>query len=62
MGTDGQNLQETKALYHLTEAEEELLGSKKREHALLMIGSKRMHAHFEIPEYKFAYMGTAGGR
>lgn len=62
MGTDGKNLEETKALYHLTEAEEELLGSKKREHALLMIGSKRMHAHFEIPEYKFAYMGSAGGR
>lgn len=62
MGTDGQNLQETRELYNLTEAEEELLASKKREHALLMIGSKRMHVHFEIPEYKFAYMGSAGGR
>lgn len=62
MGTDGKNLQETRELYNLTEAEEELLASRKREHALLMIGSKRMHVHFEIPEYKFAYMGTAGGR
>ena len=62
MGTDGKNLQETRELYNLTEAEEELLAGKKREHALLMIGSKRMHVHFEIPEYKFAYMGTAGGR
>ncbi|WP_044482090.1 VirB4 family type IV secretion system protein [Paenibacillus antibioticophila] len=62
MGTDGKNLQETRDLYNLTDAEEELLASKKREHALLMIGSKRLHAHFEIPEYKFAYMGTAGGR
>ncbi|MFB5678064.1 VirB4 family type IV secretion system protein [Paenibacillus terreus] len=62
MGTDGKNLQETRELYNLTEAEEELLASKKREHALLMIGSKRMHVHFEIPEYKFTYMGTAGGR
>ncbi|GIP30910.1 VirB4 family type IV secretion system protein [Paenibacillus sp. J2TS4] len=62
MGTDGQNLQETRELYNLTEAEEELLASKKREHALLMIGSKRMHVHFEIPEYKFSYMGSAGGR
>lgn len=62
MGTDGKNLQETRDLYNLTDAEEELLASKKREHALLMIGSKRLHAHFEIPEYKFAYMGSAGGR
>ncbi|MBU5442150.1 hypothetical protein [Paenibacillus sp. MSJ-34] len=62
MGTDGKNLQETRELYNLTEAEEELLAAKKREHALLMVGSKRMHVHFEIPEYKFGYMGTAGGR
>ena len=62
MGTDGKNLQETKALYNLTDAEEDLLLSKKRGHALLMIGSKRMHIHFEIPEYRFKYFGTAGGR
>jgi len=23
--------------------------------------SKRMHAHFGIPHYKFAYIGSAGG-
>jgi hypothetical protein len=62
MGTDGRNLQETKALYNLTDAEEELLSAKKRGNALLMIGSKRLHAVFEIPDYKFDYMGTAGGR
>ena len=62
MGTDGQNLQETKELYNLTDAEEELLASKKRGNALMMIGSKRLHAVFEIPEYKFEYMGKAGGR
>ena len=62
MGTDGQNLIETKQLYNLTEAEEELLATKKRAHALFIIGSKRMHLHFEIPEYKFDYMGKAGGR
>lgn len=27
-----------------------------------MIGSKRLHIVFEIPEYKFEYMGKAGGR
>lgn len=62
MGTDGRNLQETKELYNLTDEEEELLASKKRGNALLMIGSKRLHVVFEIPEYKFDYMGKAGGR
>lgn len=62
MGTDGKNLEETKELYHLTEAELELLESKKRGHALFVIGSKRLHVNFEIPAYKFAYMGKAGGR
>ena len=62
MGTDGKNLKGTKELYNLTEAEEELLESKKRGHALFVIGSKRLHVNFEIPEYKFDYMGKAGGR
>lgn len=62
MGCDGQNLKETKELYNLTEAETELLESKRRGHALFVIGSKRLHIHFEIPAYKFSYMGTAGGR
>ncbi len=62
MGCDGQNLQETKTLYNLTDAEEQLLAQKKRGNALVMIGSKRLHVNFEIPDYKFKYMGTAGGR
>lgn len=62
MGTDGRNLHETKELYNLTDAEEELLASKKRGNALVIIGSKRLHVVFEIPEYKFKYMGKAGGR
>lgn len=62
MGCDGKNLQETKELYNLTDAEQELLESKRRGHALFSIGSKRLHINFEIPAYKFAYMGKAGGR
>jgi len=62
MGTDGRNLQDTAALYNLTEAETDLLAAKKRKHALFMVGSKRLHIVFDIPEYKFAYMGSAGGR
>ncbi|MBU5676829.1 DUF87 domain-containing protein [Alkaliphilus sp. MSJ-5] len=62
MGTDGKNLEETKNLYSLTEAEEELLASKQRGKALFMAGSKRFKVNFEIPEYKFRYMGSSGGR
>lgn len=61
-GTDGKNLEETDKLYHLTEAEQELLASQRRGHALMMIGSKRLHVNFEIPDYKWEYFGTAGGR
>ena len=49
-------------LYNLTDAEQELLESKRRGHALFLVGSKRLHVNFEIPAYKFAYMGKAGGR
>ena len=62
MGTDGKNLKETAELYDLTEAEQELLLAGKRGHALFMAGAKRLHISFDIPEYKFRYMGTAGGR
>ncbi len=62
MGTDGKNLKETAELYDLTEAEQELLLARKRGHALFMVGAKRLHVSFEIPEYKMLYMGKAGGR
>ncbi len=62
MGTDGQNLKDLKSLYNLTEAEEELLASKQRRHALLMAGAKRMHVVFDLPDYKLELMGTRGGR
>lgn len=62
MGTDGPNLKETIGLYDLTEAEQELLLARRRGHALLIIGAKRLHVQFDIPEYKFRYMGKAGGR
>ena len=62
MGTDGRNLQETAELYNLTDAEMELLSSKRRGEALLMVGSKRIYARFIISKYKFRYMGSAGGR
>ncbi|SKC77585.1 VirB4 family type IV secretion system protein [Maledivibacter halophilus] len=62
MGSDGKNLTELKELYNLTDAEESLLAQKKRGSALLMVGSKRLRVDFDIPKYKFEYMGKAGGR
>ena len=62
MGTDGKNLQETKELYKLTEAEEEILAAKRRKIALLIIGSKRLQIEFDLPEYKMKYFGKAGGK
>ncbi|WDV44056.1 DUF87 domain-containing protein [Clostridiaceae bacterium M8S5] len=62
LGTDGKNLTELKELYNLTDAEEALLAQKKRGDGLLMVGSKRLHVDFEIPSYKFEYMGDKGGR
>lgn len=62
MGTDGANLKETKELYHLTEAEEELLIAKRRGEGLVLIGNKRMRVAFDIPQYKLDLIGTSGGR
>ncbi len=62
MGTDGKNLLELKELYNLTDREEELLQRKKRGDALMIIGSKRLYVNFDIPKYKFEYMGKGGGR
>lgn len=62
LGTDGKNLTELKELYNLTDAEEALLAQKKRGDGLLMVGSKRLHVDFQIPSYKFDYMGSSGGR
>ncbi|MEA4805006.1 VirB4 family type IV secretion system protein [Acetobacterium wieringae] len=62
LGTDGQNLKETSNLYNLTEAETEVLSSKMRGRALVMIGHDRLNINFTIPEYKFKYFGNKGGR
>lgn len=62
MGTDGKNLQETKDLYKLTEAEEEILAAKRRKIGLVLIGSKRLQVDFELSEYKMKYFGKAGGK
>ena len=62
MRTDGPNLKKTEKFYDLTKEEQELLLAKKHGHALFMVGAKRLHIKFEIPDYKMMYMGKAGGR
>lgn len=61
MGTDGENLKELKTLYALTDAQAELLESKRRKHALMIIGASRMHIVFELPDWKLEMMGKGGG-
>ena len=61
-GTDGKNLEETAALFHLTEAEKNILLSQQRGKALLLLGKQHVHVDFDIPSYKLDEMGKGGGR
>lgn len=61
-GADGENLNQMNKLFKLNEAQTELLESKKRANALFLIGNKKMHIKFDIPEYKFKFFGTRSGR
>ncbi len=62
MGCDGRDLEDIISLYHLTDSEQELVYSKRRGHALCMIGSKRLHIWFMVPDYKMNLIGKGGGR
>lgn len=61
-GTDGKNLEDTKALFHLTPAEEKVLAAKQRGKALAFIGAQHLKVKFDIPAYKMKLMGGGGGR
>ena len=61
-GTDGKNLEETGSLFQLTEAERNVLLAQQREHALLLMGRRHIHVHFDLPAYKLELMGKGGGR
>lgn len=61
-GTDGKNLGETKDLYNLTKAEEELLLQKKRGNCLFICGSKKMKIFFDLTKEELDFFGKAGGR
>lgn len=59
-GADGQNLKELADLYNLTEAEKELLLTKKRAVALFCCGAKRLSVKFDL-QHKLKYI-SGGGR
>lgn len=61
-GTDGKNLEETADLFHLTEAEKNILLAQERGKALCLIGKQHVHVDFDIPSYKLELMGKGGGR
>lgn len=55
MGADGQNLEEMKNLYKLTEAEYDLIYSRQMGQALFMAGTSRLSIKFDIFPYEFDY-------
>lgn len=62
LGADGQNLEEIKKLYNLTDTEEELLLKKERGKGLLMIGSRRIESNIYVSDRELELFGKAGGR
>lgn len=62
LGADGKNLQEITGLYDLTERQQKILRDGNRAEAFAMLGSTKLHLHFDLPQYRLNNMGTAGGR
>ncbi len=58
MGADGQNLEEMKVLYKLTEAEEDLIYARQMGVALFMAGTSRLSVKFDIFPYEFEYFSN----
>lgn len=56
MGSDGQNLEEMKVLYKLTEAEYDLIYARQMGIALFMAGTSRLSVKFDIFPYEFDYI------
>ena len=61
MGADGQNLEEMKVLYKLTEAEEDLIYARQMGVSLFMEGTIRLSVKFDIFPYEFDYFVNKKG-
>lgn len=62
MGTEAKDLKELQDLYNLTEAELEILNSKRRGQGLLFAGNKRIHATIKLEPHEKRIFGKGGGR
>lgn len=62
MGTDGQNLEDTKEIFKLTEAQSDFLYKKKRNMGVFIIGSNRVFANFLLKDKELRIFGKGGGR
>ncbi len=60
MGSDGQNLEEMKTLYKLTEAETDLIYSRQMGLGLFMAGTTRLSIRFDIYPYEFDFFNKKG--
>lgn len=61
MGSDGQNLIEMTNLFNLTEAEQDIIGAKRRKQAIFFAGSRRFAMNVRVSDFKLALMGKGGG-
>lgn len=62
MGTDGQNLEEERVLFKLSDSEVEFISRKKRGTALSIIGTNRIFTNFKIFPDELRHFGKGGGR
>ena len=62
MGTDGKNLEDTKEIFKLTEAQADFLYKKKRNMGVFIIGSNRVFANFLVKDKELKIFGKGGGR
>ncbi len=62
MGTDGQNLEDSKNIFKLTDANTDFLYKKQRNMGILIIGTNRVYANFLLKERELRLFGKGGGR
>lgn len=62
LGCDGQNLEETRKLFHLTEKEVNILAQKTRGRGIFMAGNQRIDLTVDVSDDFLEMFGTAGGR
>ena len=62
MGCNGLELQMVTDTYSLREAEHDRLESEIRGQGIMFAGNKRLFIYVHLPEWKYEYMGSGGGK